>query len=95
MSLLKKHAASTPGTGMADDVPATINGTNPAALSEGEFVIDAQTVAMIGDGNSDAGAAILKKMVQDIRKLKQGHSKQPLPIASLIKNAKSGKSKTS
>lgn len=50
------------GTGTSDDIPAK--------LSDGEYVIDAQTVSMLGDGSSDAGAAKLDKMRHEIRKQK-------------------------
>ena len=49
--------------GMADEVPATINGKQPAALSDGEFVIPADVVSHLGNGNSDAGAKILEQMM--------------------------------
>jgi hypothetical protein len=58
------------GGGLADHVPAMIDGTQPAALSEGEFVIPADVVSMLGDGSSEAGARILQTMVDKIRKLK-------------------------
>lgn len=70
MSLIKKIHKQTPGTGLKDDVPAMINGIQPAALSEGEYVWDAETVALIGDGNSDAGAKILDALRQEIRRRK-------------------------
>lgn len=44
----------------------------PAMLSNGEYVIDASTVADIGDGNNDAGANKLDMMVRKIRKHKRG-----------------------
>ncbi len=53
------------GTGTSDDIPAV--------LSDGEYVIDAQTVSMLGDGSSDAGAAQLDKMREEIRKHKGKH----------------------
>ena len=34
--------------GMADSVPAAINGNQPAALSDGEFVVNAKAVRGIG-----------------------------------------------
>ena len=42
--------------GMADTIPASIDGKDPAALSGGEFVIPADVVSGMGNGNSDAGA---------------------------------------
>lgn len=62
------------GGGLADMVPATVDGMAPAALSEGEFVIDAETVSMIGDGSSEAGARILQQLVQEIRGAKNTSS---------------------
>lgn len=37
-----------PGTGRSDSIPATINGSQPAALSDGEFVIPAHVVKAKG-----------------------------------------------
>jgi hypothetical protein len=48
----------------------------PALLSEGEFVIPADVVADLGDGNSKAGAKRLEKMMQEIRRHKNT-SKHP------------------
>lgn len=42
--------------GMADELPAQIGQDQPAALSHGEFVIPADVVSHMGNGNSDAGA---------------------------------------
>ena len=48
---------------MADLIPATIDGTQPAALSDGEFVIPADVVSHLGNGNSEAGAEQLYSMM--------------------------------
>lgn len=50
------------GTGTSDSIPAK--------LSDGEYVIDAQTVSMLGDGSSDAGAKKLDMMREQIRRQK-------------------------
>jgi hypothetical protein len=42
----------------------------PAKLSPGEYVLDAETVAMLGDGNSKAGARKLDEMRKNIRQQK-------------------------
>lgn len=42
----------------------------PARLSDGEYVIDAETVALLGDGSSDAGAKRLDAFRANIRKHK-------------------------
>ena len=62
--------------GMADLVPATIGGTQPAALSDGEFVIPADVVSHLGNGNSDAGAKQLYSMMDRVRKERTGTTKQ-------------------
>jgi hypothetical protein len=50
--------------GRSDDIPAV--------LSDGEFVMDAETVALLGNGSSKAGAARLEQMRQAVRKQKGG-----------------------
>ena len=62
--------------GMADQIPATINNMQPAALSDGEFVIPADVVSHLGNGNSDAGAQNLYKMMERVRKDRTGNPKQ-------------------
>ena len=65
-----------PGDGMSDDVPATIDGDQPAALSSGEFVIPADVVSHIGNGSSDAGAKELYAMMDRIREARTGTDEQ-------------------
>jgi hypothetical protein len=48
--------------GRSDDVPAV--------LSDGEYVIDAETVALLGNGSVDAGANQLDRMREEIRRHK-------------------------
>lgn len=62
--------------GMADKIPANIDGEQPAALSHGEFVIPADVVSHLGNGNSDAGADKLYQMMARIRKARTGNEKQ-------------------
>jgi len=50
------------GTGRSDEINAK--------LSDGEYVIDAETVAMLGDGSSKAGAKQLDQMREKIRQHK-------------------------
>jgi hypothetical protein len=45
--------------GRADDVPAM--------LSAGEHVIDAETVALLGEGNTEAGHALLEELKERVR----------------------------
>ena len=55
-------AVEGPGTGRSDDIPAV--------LSDGEYVIDAETVALLGDGSSKAGAKKLDELRVKVRKHK-------------------------
>lgn len=51
-----------PGTGRSDDIPAV--------LSDGEYVIDSESVALLGDGSTNAGARRLDEMRDKLRKHK-------------------------
>mgnify|MGYP003634805146 CR=1 FL=1 len=62
--------------GMADKIPARIEGDQEARLSDGEFVIPADVVSHLGNGNSDAGAKVLKEMMSRVRKVRTGNEKQ-------------------
>jgi len=62
--------------GMADKVPATIDNQQPAALSDGEFVIPADVVSHLGNGNSNAGAQQLYSMMDNIRQARTGTTQQ-------------------
>jgi hypothetical protein len=62
--------------GMADEIPAQIDNDQPAALSHGEFVIPADVVSHLGNGNSDAGAKKLYEMMDRIREARTGTKEQ-------------------
>ena len=62
--------------GMADEIPSSIDGEQPAALSHGEFVIPADVVSHLGNGNSDAGAQKLYEMMDRIRMARTGTKEQ-------------------
>jgi hypothetical protein len=57
-------AVGGPGDGREDKIPAM--------LSDGEYVIDAETVAMLGNGSNKAGAKALDSFRVNVRKHK-GH----------------------
>lgn len=57
-----------PGSGRSDDIPAR--------LSDGEYVMDAETVALLGDGSGDTGAQRLDEMRQNLRKHKATNLKK-------------------
>ena len=56
------------GDGISDSIPARIDGSQEAALSEGEFVVPARIVSEIGNGSSNAGAERLYAMMDRIEK---------------------------
>ena len=62
--------------GMADKVPAMIDNSDPAALSDGEYVITADVVGHLGNGNSDAGAKVLDDFMGDVRMARTNTRKQ-------------------
>ena len=62
--------------GMADKIPANIDGEQPAALSHGEFVIPADVVSHLGNGSTDAGAKQLYRMMNKVRTARTGKKKQ-------------------
>jgi hypothetical protein len=55
-----------PGDGVSDDIPASINGGQPARLADGEFVIPARIVSELGNGSTEAGAKRLYDMVHRV-----------------------------
>ncbi len=65
------------GSGRADTIDAK--------LSDGEYVIDAETVAMLGDGSNKQGAKLLDAMRQNIR----SHKGKALAKGKFSPNAKS------
>jgi hypothetical protein len=70
------HYVKGRGDGQSDDIPAM--------LADGEYVFDADTVAALGNGSSDAGAKRLDEMRERIRK-----HKRSAPIHKIPPKAKS------
>ena len=56
----REFAVQGRGTGRSDSIPAV--------LSDGEYVMDAETVALLGDGSSSAGARKLDQFRANLRK---------------------------
>jgi hypothetical protein len=74
-----------PGDGQSDDIPAM--------LADGEYVIDAETVAQIGNGSTKAGAAALDKFRENIRAHKRSAPINKIPpktkaLTSYLKGAR-------
>jgi len=65
-----------PTDGMADEVPARIDGRQEAQLSDGEFVIPADVTSHLGNGNSEAGAKVLYDMMDRVRRARTGRAEQ-------------------
>lgn len=65
------HYVKGKGDGQSDDIPAM--------LADGEYVFDADTVASLGNGSSDAGSKVLDKMREEIRKHKRSASAKEIP----------------
>jgi hypothetical protein len=68
-----RHGSSVngPGDGQSDDIPAM--------LADGEYVIDAELVAMLGNGSNKAGAKILDKFREEVRAHKRGTDLKKIP----------------
>jgi len=54
-----------------------------AALSHGEFIVDSDVVSALGDGNTEAGAAALDRMREEVRR-----HKRSAPISMIPPKAK-------
>lgn len=78
-----------PGGGLDDLIPTSINGRRAAALSDGEFVIPADVVSMMGDGSTNAGSRRLYDLVRQVRDTKTGTTRQasPLPVGEILKRS--------
>jgi hypothetical protein len=69
-----------PGDGMSDDIPTTIDNEQPAALSDGEFVVPADVVSHLGNGSTEAGSKQLYAMMDEVRKARTGSTEQGTEI---------------
>ena len=76
MGLTKGRYLNGSTDGMEDRLKATIEDKQPARLSHGEFVIPADVVSHLGNGNSQAGAKRLYDMMDKIRHARTGTKKQ-------------------
>lgn len=71
------RAVGGPGDGTSDSVPAQIDGKQPAALSTGEFVVPADVVSGLGNGDTNAGVQALHDMMSRVRSSRTGMTEQP------------------
>jgi hypothetical protein len=85
MDFRRGAAVHGEGDGQSDDIPAM--------LADGEYVIDAETVAQIGNGSTKAGAQALDKFREGIRAHKRSAPVNKIPpktkpLTSYLKGAK-------
>lgn len=77
LAMRVKSMGAPAGDGQSDSVPAMIDGQQPAALSQGEFVVPADAVSGLGNGSTDAGANHLQGLVDQVRTQRTGSPQQP------------------
>lgn len=65
------HYVKGKGDGQSDDIPAM--------LADGEYVFDADSVASLGNGSSDAGARLLDHFRESLREHKRSASSDKIP----------------
>jgi hypothetical protein len=68
------------GKGMDDMIPGMIGDQQPVAVSPGEFIVPADVVSGLGDGDTDAGANELERMMEKVRQERTGTDQQPRPV---------------
>jgi hypothetical protein len=73
------------GDGLSDSVPAMVDGQEPAALSEGEYVLPSDVVSHLGNGSTEAGASELDALVERVRSERTGTPQPPGQIAPFVR----------
>ena len=77
------------GHGMQDNVYMPIvqrqagERVGTLAVSPDEYVVDAHTMAALGNGSADAGADVMDRVVKNVRQQAYGTTKQPNEISGL------------
>ena len=75
------------GHGMEDNVYMPIKEGEQQvatlAVSPTEYVVDSYTMAALGNGNADAGAKVMDRVVKSVRKKAYGDTEQPNEISGL------------
>ena len=70
------------GGGMEDNIMGMIGNQQGVAVSPGEYIIPADVVSMLGDGNTDEGSDKLDNMLDRVRVEKTGTTKQAKPLGN-------------
>ena len=68
------------GGGMDDMIPGMIGTQQPVAVSPGEYIVPADVVSGLGDGDTNAGAGELDDMLDRVRQTRTGRRMQPEPL---------------
>jgi hypothetical protein len=68
------------GGGMDDNINGMIGADQPVAVSPNEYIVAADVVSGLGDGNSDEGARLLDEMMDRVRMDRTGTVQQPEPL---------------
>jgi len=79
-AISQQGALQGPGDGLSDSIPATIDGQQPAKLSSGEFVVPADVVSHLGNGDNQSGASSLQGMMERARQQRTGNPQSPPAI---------------
>jgi len=69
------------GDGLSDDIPATIEGDQPARVADGEAYVPPEIVAQLGGGDPERGAAMLYTMMDKIREAAHGKTDQQREVS--------------
>jgi hypothetical protein len=68
------------GDGQSDDIPAHIDGAQPARVADGEAYLAPSRVAALGKGDPADGAKRLYDMMARVRQHAHGHAEQQRPV---------------
>ena len=83
----KEGVITGQGGGMDDRVQGMIGDSQPVAVSPGEFIVPADVVSGIGDGDTNAGVQELEGMMDRVRQERTGTTKQPAPLGAMAGGA--------
>ena len=67
------------GSGMDDEVMGMIGENQQVAVSPGEYIVAADVLSGLGDGDTDAGADVMDEVQANVRMARSG-GRQPAPI---------------
>mgnify|MGYP000737040754 FL=1 len=67
------------GNGMDDEVMGMIGENQQVAVSPGEYIVAADVLSGLGDGDTDAGADVMDEVQANVRMARSG-GRQPAPI---------------